>query len=648
MPLTSILLEYTPDPVSDASPTYVTVPNDEWRAIEYWEGAEQEGGGFDQGGATIRLVNKARKWEPLYSTNVIDTHQRFRLTLNGTVEGEWFITGMEIEYPGGTEYSEVVVTCADGSEVLALDNLPSLDPPEAENFVDVICHFDPWGHWPLDDPAGTKMVVRTRTFHKGKGNKRRKVRRKQRVEVTMSEVVGVAGSSGTYKNTPLLGQPGPILGDPGTAVEFRAAEQESATVPADADDFRGTRELTVMCWANFSSVAAANPLIVGPRNTASAAEIFWLSTSTGPADFAFSILPTGGVAAIARSAHAPSTGVWYFVAGTWDGSTVRIYLDGVEDGSASAASMLNGNDGVVTIGAFPGVIWANATIGHAAIIEKALSADELMMIYEAGTERGFAQQTAGERIAALVDSPLWSEAAVQTTGREVMPRMMHGQPRLEEIEETMAAEGPDVLFCFEQGAPKYLGHEWRASSSVYNTVQATFGQPEYGELGVDSLSPVYDHETFNVAQVSTEGGHLQEYEDTTASAKRGRRVLDDYVGVMLTDDVEAESLAHALVAKYKDPARTVEEITVSGFDDARLAKLLSLKVGHLIRVNWSGETGARNGQTANIIRRAKSLDARERILRCTYRLSRGFDATDTAWRAGIVGYSEAGVSTVAA
>ena len=80
-------------------------------------------------------------------------------------------------------------------------------------------------------------------------------------------------------------------------------------------------------------------------------------------------------------------------------------------------------------------------------------------------------------------------------------------------------------------------------------------------------------------------------EDTVASAKRGRRVLDDYTGLLLVEHMEVESLASALLAMYKDPVRRVEEISVAAWDDRRLNAILSLDIGHLVRVNWSGGDG---------------------------------------------------------
>ena len=43
--------------------------------------------------------------------------------MNEMPEGVWYVVKWDIQYPAGTEYSSVVVTCVDGFELLSLDLL---------------------------------------------------------------------------------------------------------------------------------------------------------------------------------------------------------------------------------------------------------------------------------------------------------------------------------------------------------------------------------------------------------------------------------------------------------------------------------------------------------------------------------------------
>ena len=208
-------------------PAWTTVPLSELRRVEWWMGTGSEGDDPEEGGATIELVNVARKWEPLFGSNVIDTHQRFRLTLNGTREGVWFITNITIDYPGNTEWSVVEFQCAGGFEVLALDHLPSLDPPDAESYEDVVNFDEPWGYWRLGEAEGTSATARIVKTWKGRGKNRRKIKRRRGTAYqTREEAGGVSGPAGIYKGLPALGEAGLVVGDTDASVLFEAASSQ--------------------------------------------------------------------------------------------------------------------------------------------------------------------------------------------------------------------------------------------------------------------------------------------------------------------------------------------------------------------------------------------------------------------------------------
>jgi hypothetical protein len=87
-----------------------TVPNNEIRSLEWWAGIDREGNDSEFGGMTVTLKNKLRKWEPLFGSNLIDTQQRFRLTVNGTQEGVWYTESFDLDYPTA-KTSRVTLGC---------------------------------------------------------------------------------------------------------------------------------------------------------------------------------------------------------------------------------------------------------------------------------------------------------------------------------------------------------------------------------------------------------------------------------------------------------------------------------------------------------------------------------------------------------
>lgn len=82
-----------------------------------------------------------------------------------------------------------------------------------------------------------------------------------------------------------------------------------------------------------------------------------------------------------------SNGVWHHVVGTFDGSTLKIYVDGLQVATGAATpSGINGSSGVVigrrwdTAGSNP---YFNGRIAAAAIYKKALTANQIAAHYEA-------------------------------------------------------------------------------------------------------------------------------------------------------------------------------------------------------------------------------------------------------------------------
>jgi hypothetical protein len=75
-------------------------------------------------------------------------------------------------------------------------------------------------------------------------------------------------------------------------------------------------------------------------------------------------------------------GVFQHVAGTYDGSAMRLYLDGAEIGTLMAGGTVDTGDGVV-LGAGPTL---DGLLDEVEIYDRALSASEIQAIYDAGSE----------------------------------------------------------------------------------------------------------------------------------------------------------------------------------------------------------------------------------------------------------------------
>jgi hypothetical protein len=655
MPKVTATLEFSRDPLSDTSPTYIDITTYLIEA-DWHSGKAKDLDEPQAGGATFVLKNIGRRFEPEYVAGPyypdVDLLRRFRLTVDGIPSGVYYATDYELRYPANTTYSEVVVTCVDGFELLSLDNLEALDPPDATSYEEVVNSDDPAFYYRLGESAGTKLVSHMRSQRKAK---RKGVRRKYKTRETAAELGGVSGPSGTYKNTPTLGVPGLILGDSDTAVQFASASSEYARAELDQSDTIDGNQLSVECWVKFTTVAATQYLVAGPWNASVSAPVFSLrfNSATGALEFnvrgtlseslTADLLP-GGVPAAADTT--------YHLIGTWDGSTLLVYVNGVATGVPATSNLrLRQGDvgGFLYIGQNAnGASFADAVIDEVAIYERVLPAERILAHYQAGAERGFPQQTAGARVLALATSDLWAETKIQAGHFNVQPTMKHGQSRLEEIGEAVAAEQPYSQFFFDgAGDPVYLGWEYKATGS-YSTPQATFGDSGT-EVRYEGLELDYDAENFNTvtishpAEASEEAHHT--VTDATAEAARRPRVYSD--NLILVEHANAKAVASADLAEFKDPTWRFGSLSLSGAQPAGLTQILTREIGDLVRVRRRGEGGTPIDRVTHILGWSKHLDT-SRHLTCTYNLARGFNATAGTWRLGVSGFSELGETTVLA
>ncbi len=146
--------------------------------------------------------------------------------------------------------------------------------------------------------------------------------------------------------------------------------------------------LTVSEWVNWSAFTSGSGGYATVSNSGSAANGFAIYQNTSaPYNKLLSFIYTsvGGLHSITGSTLL-STGTWYHVVLTYDGSNVRLYVNGVQDGSAAAtgtittstADLLFGSQYTSGGGKFTG------TLDDVRIYNRALSSSEINDQYLAG------------------------------------------------------------------------------------------------------------------------------------------------------------------------------------------------------------------------------------------------------------------------
>ena len=139
-------------------------------------------------------------------------------------------------------------------------------------------------------------------------------------------------------------------------------------------------ELTLMAWINADDFGVHDARILS-KSTGSATDdhVFMLSTIRGP-HLRFRLRTNGSTSTLIGSGGTLSAGTWIHAAATYDGTTMRLYQDGVEVGSAPKSGPVAVDPGVALWMAAnpgePGQVF-DGRIDEVKIFERALSAAEI-------------------------------------------------------------------------------------------------------------------------------------------------------------------------------------------------------------------------------------------------------------------------------
>jgi hypothetical protein len=604
-------LEFSPDPISDTTPTYTDVTtylkDADWKA-----GIQRDLDQPQAGEATFTLRNKNRDWEPEYAGgrfagNILPMRRfRWSITADGVSrpQGTYYAVSYQVVYPdpGSTE-SDVVVTCVDGTGLLSLQTAGALDPPSATSMGDVIAVDNPVAYYPLDEQAGGALNA-------------------------------AAGPSGIYKGYMTHTTPNPVLGDSGLAAS-----------PADLSSYGRAKLDDENIWHDSGAVSCEG---VFYQPGAGGAGIVALGPFDTPAgDFTFALedglvwVYTGAATKIQASAAAMGNG-HHHVAMTYDGSLLCLYHDGVLVASTGGAGnpplspdsgeflRVAGSNG----GSSPGVLFS-----HVAFYDYALPASRVAAHATAAITRGYAPATAGSRIATLATNALWSTAGIPAGTVTIAPRMQTGQKLFDEIVETTQCEQPLGIFFFnDAGNPDYIA--WDDAT----TIQTILGELE---VQYDDVGLVYDDQVFNQATASTETGLTQTASNATSQGQYGVRSQDP--GALIVQyDRDALMIVQGIVDHFSTPMYRIESVTMNGAQTNRRTQILTREIGEYIRIKRRGAGGTANPDiVTRIIGKSKHLDV-SKNLTCTWALARGFAAATQVWHLSQSSYSELNTATILA
>ncbi|MBM4029916.1 MAG: LamG domain-containing protein [Planctomycetes bacterium] len=186
-------------------------------------------------------------------------------------------------------------------------------------------------------------------------------------------------SSGRHHHGALVGNPQWQPGRSGGALAFDGLDDCVAI--KDAPDFDITREITVACWVKIAGFDIPWQAVIAKGNQA------WriIRPRTGRnIEFACTGVRTGVSAPNTDWGNvfgktAVDDGQWHHLAGVYDGTHVRLYVDGRLDASIEGTGTLNVTDSYVLIGANAEDGWNywHGLIDEVRVYSYALSPDEV-------------------------------------------------------------------------------------------------------------------------------------------------------------------------------------------------------------------------------------------------------------------------------
>lgn len=630
MPVTTVEVAFDTDPGD--TPTWTDV-SDRFRRLSVRRGRRSELDRFDAGRATITLANEDRALDPTYAggygsysggyhsgsfaPNVIPMRRIRIRALWDSVTYDIFngyVDDWRQEFMPPAE-AICVVSATDAFKVLA--NTQLLSSASAEE-VDI---DGPALWWRLGDPAAAGYA------------------REQVVGDLLLQPVG----------TPTWGVDSLATGDDDGAVQFTTSDDglqgifNEGTFPLTT---AGTLEWQYR-WDGAGSDVVIN-LATLPGGTVSGIQV---NLNVSDLDIGLGN-NAGGIFSVSSTGVDLRDGAAHHIAITFAaGTPIKIYIDGADHTGSVVnftGTMANTTDKwILAVNAvnYPPYVFAAtpATFDEVAIYTSALSAARAAA-HSAAMIGAWDGDGSGARVDRILDGGDWPATDRNIdTGMAVLQAATLGGTvldALQAIEETEVG----ALFVSADGKVTFLARD-TFLRSPYTVSQATFGD-DGSELEYADLSYRYDDVLIvNEAQVSRVGGVVQVVRDLASQARylRRSRVVS---GLLHRLDLTSRDYATWIVAHYKDPRLRATDMKLqpsAGNETTHFPQVLGRELMDRVTVLRRPQNlGGAIDQEALIQGIEHDVTAEEWVT--TWNLSPA--ETETVyWLAGVVGHSEAGVTT---
>ena len=425
----------------------------------------------------------------------------------------------------------------------------------------------------------------------------------------LSEFQGTAGPSLFWFGTvPTASSESPVLGDVGPSTGTASViEPASGALYAPVDehgvgDAEGISSFSIELWFRIENgpPTSIDYLVYGPDMTGAIPQYTLGLTSGNQFEFhvddgaTYKELKTGSV--LTPSGYSN----WYHVVAVKDGSTLRLYQNGVAQSTAAYS-------GAVRAANADSIFRVNGTGGNSKTINYdevawypyALDADRVLAHYNAA-RNGYPIQSSKARLNAILDDIVSVMPRSFHAGKQnVAPVFKYGQDALGEIRNTLVGEGGDAMFFagHDPTSPSQIKTVWvlnfldadHREGPPWDQVQATFleapsgspDQPAAGYLYYDSLEIDYSG-TFLVNDWTV----TDAYGESARAYDQGSIDRYGWRARSLSGPIISSGSTYAadLLAKYRYPLPRVTSISLDTSAAATTDVLFDLELGDLVRI----------------------------------------------------------------
>ena len=175
------------------------------------------------------------------------------------------------------------------------------------------------------------------------------------------------------------------------AMDFVAASEQHVEIGDVAPLNITGDQITLSCWVKLASTTMEQKIIAKWSDSPDAKS--YLLSADGPGNDKVLLAVQAPGQATSMGTTAMVVGTWHHIAGTYDGTTMRVYLDGVEDDTTAKTGSINSTTAPVRIGVGSGATSeqpADGAVEDARFYDRALTASEILTIFNSRGRDGIA------------------------------------------------------------------------------------------------------------------------------------------------------------------------------------------------------------------------------------------------------------------